>query len=156
MFLYMLNDNEGKAFMELAVLAMKVNGQEKQCEKMCIKGLKGDAISIGALERFVADYAINLTELGLADSSYKVKGLSFEDAVSAFKHSSVPVKRCVILEICGILYADKEIDSDELKWVNNLANSFKIDKSETERLIRWSKDFSDFLEVGLMYINAKS
>ena len=28
-------------------------------------------------------------------------------------------------------------------------------RKETERLIRWSKDFSDFLEVGLMYINAK-
>ena len=136
MFLYMLNDSEGKAFMELAVLAMRVNGEEKECEK--------------------AEIEVYLTELGLADSGYKVKGLSFEDAVSAFKHSSVPVKRCVILEICGILYADKEIDSDELKWVNNLANSFKIDKSETERLIRWSKDFSDFLEVGLMYINAKS
>ena len=37
----------------------RVCPQEKQCEMMCIKGLKGDAIAIGALERFVADYAIN-------------------------------------------------------------------------------------------------
>ena len=29
----MLNENEGKAFMELAVLAMKINGEEKECEK---------------------------------------------------------------------------------------------------------------------------
>ena len=36
----------------------RVCPQEKQCEKMCIKGLKGDAISIGALERFIADYAM--------------------------------------------------------------------------------------------------
>ena len=36
----------------------RVCPQEKQCEKMCIKGLKGDAISIGALERYVADYAL--------------------------------------------------------------------------------------------------
>lgn len=132
----MLNENEGKAFMELAVLAMKVNGEEKECEK--------------------AELDVYMTELGLSESGYKVRGLSYDDAVSGFKHSSVPVKRCVILEICGILYADKEIDSDELEWVNALADSFKIKKSETERLIRWSKDFSDFLEVGLMYINAKS
>ena len=33
----------------------RVCPQEKQCEKMCIKGLKGDAIAIGALERYVAD-----------------------------------------------------------------------------------------------------
>ncbi len=36
----------------------RVCPQEKQCEKMCIKGLKGDAISIGSLERYVADYAM--------------------------------------------------------------------------------------------------
>lgn len=36
----------------------RVCPQEKQCEKMCIKGLKGDAISIGALERFVADFGM--------------------------------------------------------------------------------------------------
>ena len=36
----------------------RVCPQEKQCEKMCVKGLKGDAISIGSLERFVADWAI--------------------------------------------------------------------------------------------------
>ena len=39
----------------------RVCPQEKQCEKMCIKGLKGDAISIGALERYVADYALEHT-----------------------------------------------------------------------------------------------
>ena len=36
----------------------RVCPQERQCEKMCIKGLKGDAISIGSLERYVADYAM--------------------------------------------------------------------------------------------------
>lgn len=35
----------------------RVCPQEKQCEKFCIRGLKGDAIAIGALERYVADHA---------------------------------------------------------------------------------------------------
>ena len=35
----------------------RVCPQEKQCEKMCVKGFKGDAIAIGSLERYVADYA---------------------------------------------------------------------------------------------------
>lgn len=35
----------------------RVCPQEKQCESMCIKGFKGDAISIGSLERYVADEA---------------------------------------------------------------------------------------------------
>ena len=81
--------------------------------------------------------------------------MSFKDAASAFKLSSIPVKRSVIIELCGILYADKEIDNDELKWIYSLSELLQIKKEETERLIRWSKDFSDFLEIGLMYINAK-
>ncbi len=35
----------------------RVCPQEKQCEGMCIRGFKGEAISIGALERYVADEA---------------------------------------------------------------------------------------------------
>ena len=42
----------------LPAICGRVCPQEKQCESMCIKGLKGEAISIGALERYVADYAI--------------------------------------------------------------------------------------------------
>lgn len=41
----------------LPAICGRVCPQEKQCEMMCIKGLKGDAIAIGSLERYVADYA---------------------------------------------------------------------------------------------------
>ena len=43
----------------LPAVCGRVCPQEKQCESMCIKGLKGDAIAIGSLERYVADYALN-------------------------------------------------------------------------------------------------
>lgn len=42
----------------LPAVCGRVCPQEKQCESMCIKGLKGDAISIGSLERYVADQAL--------------------------------------------------------------------------------------------------
>ena len=42
----------------LPAVCGRVCPQEKQCESMCVKGLKGDAISIGSLERYVADVAI--------------------------------------------------------------------------------------------------
>ena len=42
----------------LPAVCGRVCPQEKQCEAECIKGIKGDAISIGALERYVADQAI--------------------------------------------------------------------------------------------------
>lgn len=35
----------------------RVCPQEEQCEERCVMGKKGDAINIGKLERFVADYA---------------------------------------------------------------------------------------------------
>ena len=34
MFLYLLNENEGRAFMELALQAMHVNGVEKECDSI--------------------------------------------------------------------------------------------------------------------------
>jgi len=42
----------------LPAVCGRVCPQEKQCEKMCVKGFKGDAISIGSLERYVADVAM--------------------------------------------------------------------------------------------------
>ncbi len=42
----------------LPAVCGRVCPQESQCEGKCIRGIKGDAISIGKLERFVADYAL--------------------------------------------------------------------------------------------------
>ena len=42
----------------LPAVCGRVCPQEKQCEKMCVKGIKSDAIGIGTLERYVADWAI--------------------------------------------------------------------------------------------------
>ena len=40
----------------LPAICGRVCPQESQCESKCIRGIKGDPISIGKLERFVADY----------------------------------------------------------------------------------------------------
>ncbi|MFI3237109.1 MAG: NADPH-dependent glutamate synthase [Lachnospiraceae bacterium] len=41
----------------LPAVCGRVCPQESQCEGKCIRGIKGDPVSIGKLERFVADYA---------------------------------------------------------------------------------------------------
>lgn len=41
----------------LPAVCGRVCPQESQCEAKCIRGIKGDALSIGKLERFVADWA---------------------------------------------------------------------------------------------------
>lgn len=58
---------EGK-FMEAAEIVKSTNSlpaicgrvcpQETQCEKLCVRGKKGDPVGIGRIERFVADYAM--------------------------------------------------------------------------------------------------
>lgn len=41
----------------LPAICGRVCPQETQCEQRCVRGIKGDAISIGKLERFTADWA---------------------------------------------------------------------------------------------------
>ena len=61
MFLYLLNDKEGKAFIELAIQAMNIKGDNNTyCDK--------------------AEYEGFLTELNLPD--YQAVGLSLEDATA--------------------------------------------------------------------------
>ena len=42
----------------LSAICGRVCPQEKQCEGKCVRGIKGDAIAIGALERYVSDKAL--------------------------------------------------------------------------------------------------
>ena len=40
----------------LPAVCGRVCPQEKQCESKCVRGIKGESVAIGRLERFVADY----------------------------------------------------------------------------------------------------
>lgn len=42
----------------LPAVCGRVCPQETQCEGVCVRGVKGEAVAIGKLERFVADYAM--------------------------------------------------------------------------------------------------
>jgi glutamate synthase (NADPH/NADH) small chain len=54
----------------LPAVCGRVCPQESQCEGKCIRGIKGDPISIGKLERFVADWA---SENGVKPAGAKEK-----------------------------------------------------------------------------------
>lgn len=54
----------------LPAVCGRVCPQETQCEKYCIRGIKGDSLSIGKLERFTADWA---RENGIRPEPPKVK-----------------------------------------------------------------------------------
>ena len=54
----------------LPAVCGRVCPQESQCEKYCVRGIKGDSVSIGKLERFTADWA---REQGIRPEPAKVK-----------------------------------------------------------------------------------
>ena len=43
----------------LPAVSGRVCPQERQCESKCVRGIKGESVGIGRLERFVADYHMN-------------------------------------------------------------------------------------------------
>ncbi len=131
MFLYLLNDKESEAFLELAAKAMQVNGKEKDCE-------------LAVLDQF---------RLELGKKDYNLQGTRMSDLIDIFLASSAPAKRSAIIELSSILYADEEIDKKEKTWIVDLAKKIGVHEDETERLVSWSKNFNDFVKVGLMYIN---
>ncbi|MGN1409009.1 MAG: NAD(P)-binding protein, partial [Eubacteriales bacterium] len=54
----------------LAAVCGRVCPQESQCESKCVRGIKGEPVAIGRLERFVADYHNeNCTELPVKPES---------------------------------------------------------------------------------------
>ncbi|WP_378956031.1 NADPH-dependent glutamate synthase [Pelosinus sp. sgz500959] len=60
----------------LPAVCGRVCPQEEQCEKLCVLAKKGEAVAIGRLERYVADYSRNqgqtATPLAYADDAQKV------------------------------------------------------------------------------------
>ena len=58
----------------LPAICGRVCPQETQCEGKCIRGIKGEPVSIGKLERFVADYALehDIKPVGAEENGHKV------------------------------------------------------------------------------------
>lgn len=63
-------------YSSLPAVCGRVCPQEKQCEKLCIKGFKSDPIAIGSLERYVADWAIKNNYMVLNDIEKKNKKIA--------------------------------------------------------------------------------
>lgn len=61
----------------LPAICGRVCPQENQCEGVCIKGIKGEPVAIGRLERFVGDYAIenNLKHIKAIEKNGKKIGI---------------------------------------------------------------------------------
>lgn len=133
MFLNLLNEKEGKKFLELAAIAMAVDGVIKDSEQ-----------AVFHTYRF---------ELGLPD--YEIKNEDYKKIVAEFQSSTKKVKRAIIIELAGVLDSDEEIDTSEESWILKLGTDWGFRDSEIKKMVRWTQDFNDLLAEGYEYINKR-
>ena len=133
MFLNILNQKEGKQFLELAHIAMSIDGKVEESEQAIF-------------------YAHKL-ELELQD--YDLKNETYEALITAFQASTKRVKKAVLIEIAGVLDSDDVIDVKEESWIMKLGADLGFREAETKKMIRWTQDFNDLLQEAYDYINKR-
>ena len=126
MFLNMLNEKEQKNFMELAAIAMSVDGKIEESEKEVID--------------------VYRREMNLHD--YEIKNKEQKELITAFHASTKKIKRAVIIELAGVLDADEIIDENEENWIMKIGQELGFRASEIRRMVRWTQDFNDLLAEG--------
>jgi len=131
MFLGMLNEKDGKNFLELANIAMNVDDEVAEQERKAFDTY-----------RF---------ELGLED--YKVKNKEYKTIISELKGSRKSALKVVVIELAGMMDADDEIEKVEEAWLKKLGADLDFREAEVNKMIRWTEDFNDLLAEGYMYIN---
>lgn len=133
MFLNLLNEKEGKNFLELANIAMLVNGVVDKSEQAVFNTYR--------------------MELGLPD--YSIQNKELKEIVTAFQASTKKVKKAIIIELAGVLDADEEIDAIEETWIKKLGADWGFRDSEINKMVRWTQDFNDLLGEAYDYINKR-
>ncbi|WP_196593145.1 hypothetical protein [Pectinatus sottacetonis] len=133
MFLNLLNETEGKNFLELAKIAMDADGIIKESEKK----------------------AFNTYQSELNLQNYQLKDKSYDSLVTIFQGSTKRVKKVIIIELSGILDADEEIDVNEQNWIKKLGIEWGFRDSEIKKMIRWTQDFNDLVKEACEFINKR-
>ena len=127
----MLNEREGKNFLELASIAMKLDGVVMDSERHVME--------------------VYRNEMQLQD--YVLQNKEQKELVTAFQASTKKVKKAIIIELSGVLDADEVIDDSEQNWILKLGAEWGFRESEIRKMIRWTQDFNDLLAEGYEYIN---
>lgn len=133
MFLGMLNEKERKNFLELAKVAMEVDGEVTESEQEMLENFRRE---------------VDLTD-------YEIKNTPIKDLKMFFDMSTKQSKKAVLFELAGMLYADQEVADSEAKWLKELGEGWGLRDSEIRKIIRWVMDFNDLLAEGFEYITRK-
>lgn len=122
MFLMMLNDDQKKLFLKLAVKAAEANGVVEYEEKNMLKA-----------------FALEVNETPI----YSTTSSTDEILDNLKEISSSKEKRIIIFEILGILFSDSEYDDKEKDFIGRIAQAFDISKESIDQMIKLINNYSD-------------
>ena len=133
MFLSMLSKKEQEYFLELANLAMQVDGVVTESEREMIENFR--------------------QEMMLLD--YKMQDIPLDKLKMNIDLSTKRNKKVFLFELTGMMYADSEVSEEEKQWLLDIALAWGFRENELKKIIRWVIDFNDLLLEGYEYINKK-
>lgn len=125
MFLNQLNQREKEAFISLSIHAGKANGVLEENEIVMVR-----------------EYCQEM-ELPMYDDK-DIAPLS--DVYGVFKSSDERIKKIVLLEVLGLIYADGNYDEDEKSFVTNFAEAISLSEQTVEDLTIAIKDYLNVLK----------
>lgn len=125
MFLNQLNQREKEAFISLSIHAGKANGVLEENEIVMVR-----------------EYCQEM-ELPMYDDK-DIAPLS--DVYGVFKSSDERIKKIVLLEVLGLIYADGNYDEDEKSFVTNFAEAISLSEQTVEDLTIATKDYLNVLK----------
>ncbi|WP_373002032.1 TerB family tellurite resistance protein [Sulfurimonas sp.] len=132
MYLDLLNKQEQEDFLELARYSMGLNGEHKAEEEAILTNYK---------------YECQLVEY-IAHRQEDIKKI-----ILTLKGSTKKVKKIILVELFGILLADGEVCEEEAKFVDILAEGFRIKEYEVDRIQRWVEAMNDIVQEGYELIS---
>ncbi|MCC8164538.1 MAG: hypothetical protein LIO86_15570 [Lachnospiraceae bacterium] len=133
MFLNELNQKEKEAFINL-----------------CYYAVKDDAITEGEKELLV-EYC---REMGISSYFFDDDTMSMETIKDIFKQSEKPVKKIVLLELLGMMYADGCYDISEQDFVKALAVDIDLEEADVETQNNMLRRYMDLVGEMTVAINS--
>jgi tellurite resistance protein len=131
MFLFKLNEEEKKAFLQLAHYMARVDGEFPEEEQAVIK--------------------MYAHEMGIKDEGFKEHEFNLDNILNIFK--SKKSKNIVLLEIMALVYADGRVDDKEEELLQYMCIKFGITRKTAKIYEEWIKAILALYKQGELFIN---
>jgi len=131
MFLLKLNENEKKAFMQLAHYVARIDGNFGDEEKVVMQ-----------------TYTY---EMGIEDEGFNESEFNLDKTLETFE--SDEAKRVALIEIMALIYADNRVDEKEEEIIESICNKFVITRKKAMMYEEWTKAMLALYKQGELFLS---